>query len=366
MKFVGKHFGEKGITLILLIFIIIIMVAIVSMIVKGVFDKKTMGMTSDTKLVNEEVVGKYIKYTPEEGIYETVTNNSKYTGNANNTNNFITDTSLNWRIWSIDESKITLISDIPVSVGGYKNIGALNLSNCSGYNNSVKILNEICKNCYSNSEIGAISRSLNIEDIEKVLNKSVWNPETFKAKKKEAIAYSGRKEYKINICYPYIYGVERYANIDGIEILEEEGIQRSNQNTLCNVNSTYLKANTSLSAAQTAWSNSNMTLENFVDENYYYMVFNEGFNKRETLMSYFLASRAVDLTESVINFDVFEVSMGKSIQTNTLFNSRGGSLEYWDRVRPIVEIPLNKISIDRLTDGMTQENAWEIRKIEER
>lgn len=82
------------------------------------------------------------------------------------------------------------------------------ISNCTGYNNSVQILNEICEKCYSNSNIGAVGRSLNIDDIEKTLDKSVWNPEEIKE----------RKEYTENLCYPTIYSVETYSSIDGIEV----------------------------------------------------------------------------------------------------------------------------------------------------
>lgn len=208
MKFISKHFSEKGIALIFLLIIIILLVTIFSMILKGIFDSKTIGASKAPKENYEELIGKYIEYTPEEGIYNTVTNNKNYTGSINNDYDFITDTSLNWRIWSIDDSKIVLISDKQISIGGYKNIGALHIANCTGYNNSVKILNQICENCYSNSNIGAIARSLNIEDIEKTLDKSVWNPDEYKE----------RKEYKKNLCYPSIYSIETYSNIDGVEI----------------------------------------------------------------------------------------------------------------------------------------------------
>ena len=49
MKFINKCFNEKGITLIFLLIIIIISVAIFSIIVKGIFDTKTMGSTKDPK-----------------------------------------------------------------------------------------------------------------------------------------------------------------------------------------------------------------------------------------------------------------------------------------------------------------------------
>lgn len=114
---------------------------------------------------------------------------------------------------------------------------------------------------------------------------------------------------------------------------------------------------------QTAWNNSKLDKSNFINPNYYYMIFKERFSDVETLMSYFLASRSVDLGENHINFGIFEVSMGNNIKTNTLFNSRGAGLEYWDRIRPVVEIPIQNIKIEKENDGMMPETAWKIKLI---
>ena len=364
MKIIGKLKSENGITLILLIIIILILVVIVSLLVKCIFDFKTIGATQANKIENEKAIGKYVEYSPDKGMFSYLKNNAKHTGNAENSYDFVTDESLNWRIWKIDENTITLISDKPTSVGGYRNLGALNLSNYNGYNNAVKVLNDICKKCYSNAEYNAISRSLNVDDIENVLNTSVWNPGSYITKRTELNYLSSKKEYTTNVCYPYIYGMEKQTSIDNkednIEIENEEKIQRSEQKEL--ICEKYLKAQNVINPTQTAWINSRLKSKNFINQNYYYLIFKEGFQETETLMSYFLASRAVDLEENYINFDVFEVSMGKDVKTNTLFNSRGGSLEYWNRIRPVVEIPLENIKLDKTTDGMTAETAWKIEK----
>lgn len=77
-------------------------------------------------------------------------------------------------------------------------------------------------------------------------------------------------------------------------------------------------------------------------------------------MSYFLASRAVDLERKQADFSIFEISMGKTIKTNPLFNSRGGSLEYWNRIRPVVEIDKNAVILDRTNAGTSPETAWKL------
>lgn len=115
MKFKFKKLGENGIALAYLLIIIIISVILIGLAIKGIFDFKTMGATGKNKLNLEEVVGKYIDYKPSQGSYNQITSDKKYVGSISG-NDFTTDTSLNWRIWSIDDEKITLISDKPVSV----------------------------------------------------------------------------------------------------------------------------------------------------------------------------------------------------------------------------------------------------------
>lgn len=47
MKFAREHFGDKGIALIFLIVLIIIFVSAVAIALKGLFDAKSIGATSD-------------------------------------------------------------------------------------------------------------------------------------------------------------------------------------------------------------------------------------------------------------------------------------------------------------------------------
>ena len=228
-----------------------------------------------------------------------------------------------------------------------------------GYNNEVRIIDEICKKCYGNNELGAVARSINIEDIENVLDSSVWMPENYKREK----SYFARKTYRQNTAYPNIYSIEQKSIIDGIEVKEDMGIGRSEQSTLsCNINSTYKVAKMTLNAMQTGWENSDFTEKNFINENYYYLIFKEAFNKIETLNSYFLASRAVNLSENCAEFGIFEVSLGNSIKTKTLFNSRGSGFGYWDRIRPVVEIPRENVTINKVNDGLSPETALKLEK----
>lgn len=58
MKFISKHFSEKGIALIFLLVIIIMLVAIISVTIKGIFDSKTIGANKEPKENYEELIRK--------------------------------------------------------------------------------------------------------------------------------------------------------------------------------------------------------------------------------------------------------------------------------------------------------------------
>lgn len=104
-------------------------------------------------------VGDYVNYTPATGEYK-VANGTYGTGvSTGESQEFTTDTTLKWRILSIDEEtgKIELVSATAVHT--------LTLYGADGYNHAVDILNDLCKRLYSNNSIGAIARSINVEDI---------------------------------------------------------------------------------------------------------------------------------------------------------------------------------------------------------
>ena len=114
---------------------------------------KKSGM-SDTELANN--VGKYVDYTPVSGTF---TSEGQYNGSSNQ--NFSTISGLKWQILDVSDNKLILISDTVVNTGFY-------LKDANGYNNGVLLLNNACKTMYSNESLGAVARSLDIDDIEKV------------------------------------------------------------------------------------------------------------------------------------------------------------------------------------------------------
>lgn len=115
----------------------------------------------------ENDMGKYVNYKPVSGTYSKEILD-KYSG-CNENEAFTTDNNLKWRIWSSDENKLVLVADRTITQGGYplngKSEGVLRVCSALGYNNVVDILDGICENCYSNRNLWAVARSLDLEDI---------------------------------------------------------------------------------------------------------------------------------------------------------------------------------------------------------
>ena len=102
-------------------------------------------------------IGDYVSYTPTsskytvEGLYSGYdsSNTSAKEGTSNQT--FSTNTTVKWRIYSIDDTTLTLISSDVVNSNLY-------LQGADGYNNAVYLLNYACKKLYSNYEMNATAR----------------------------------------------------------------------------------------------------------------------------------------------------------------------------------------------------------------
>lgn len=304
---------------------------------------------------NKSLIGRYVDYVPTVGTYNEITNNEKYTGTNTNTEDFKTD-NFGWKIWSMDNKKLVLIADRVTTIGG-KN-GKLILDNSIGYNNGVKLLNDICNSCYSNNDIGAVARSINIEDVESVLNKEVWKPENYfyELNDKEYHTYSGSKVFTTNKTYPYIHQFEEYSNIDNSKLEKGQGITRSEQENLYSgeIYNTY-EATSALSPVMTYWMNS-FTDKNFINALYYNLLFKD-------VSGYWLASRCVGGGAEYAFFALQYVANSK-VDAYPLEVSKGniplGSIDGY-KVRPMVEIDLTKVKLDTKSGtGESIEKAYKI------
>lgn len=382
---IKKSSKEEGIALSSLIIMVIAIVVIVAIIATVVImmqknkgkgpsnqfqgnnttnvENNTMNIVSNQEINNQEInnqedtgyIGKYVDYTPDEGTYYT---KSQYTG-ASLDRDFSTR-NVGWRIWSMDEQTLVLISDVAVS--GDK---LLFLKGSQGYNNMVKVLNDLCETCYSNKTLGGKARSLNIEDIENVISKTSpkkptdYRPYVYsKDSIKEVIPYTTKRQYmgKDVIHYPAIWKLEENSNIDG-KIGTQ--LKRSEQQEFCIEQAE--QASSYIEPIENAWTyeiKDNSEIQ-FTNSKYRDLITGDG-----KTGAYWLASRMSQINSN--NFAEFGAFLADSskISTYSLFRSNGDEnlgYVYEREVRPVVEIDLTKVEIDTNTTGESEATAYHIK-----
>ena len=141
-------------------------------------------------------VGDYVSYTPDTATEKTYDADKLKKGGYTSTQT-VKKEDLNWRVLrKNDDGSIDLIGD---ATGN-----SVYFSGSLGYNNGVYLLNDICKELYSNSTHHITARSVNLEDMEKWLTDS---GKTARASYSTAVKYGETKEYKGSNSYtPDIYG----------------------------------------------------------------------------------------------------------------------------------------------------------------
>lgn len=136
-------------------------------------------------------IGDYVEYSFDGNTY-VVDANYSGTGNAQT----ITPTSestLLWRIIDVNKQK-GQIKIVPTTFNTY----SITLTGVNGYNNAVKILNELCNTVYSNKDYNTSARNINIEDIEKICS----NIQSI-----QGSTYRTERRYS-SLVYPYILSKE--------------------------------------------------------------------------------------------------------------------------------------------------------------
>ena len=119
-------------------------------------EKETQSQTQGNSQTNENKpeIGQYVDYIPKGNDSYTV--QSEYS--AYDKDQVIKAEDLKWRVLSVSDNEVELISEKPTTSEVY-------LEGALGYNNGVTLLNNLCEVLYSNSNIKATARSYNIEDI---------------------------------------------------------------------------------------------------------------------------------------------------------------------------------------------------------
>ena len=261
---------------------------------------------SDTELASN--VGKYVDYTPVSGSF---TSQGQYNGSSNK--NFSTSTGVKWQILFVEDNILTLISNKAI-------YSEFNLEGPDGYNNGVLLLNNACKAMYSNSSLGAVARSIKIEDIEKI----------------SSFTGNSNKEY-----------IPMYGSYPNIFALEESGAPNGTYGSLGrSEQDSYITGlnNNNISKGKKTYYSYEMST--------YYM--NSTYlNMFKNSQEYWLASRCIDYGQASMNwfsFCIFYINQG-TIFAWPLYDSFTGNDGYGMSVRPVVEIKLSQVNVGLTGDG---------------
>lgn len=181
---------EGIISAIIFVFIICMIVFIISnwesIKTTGIGTEMQEETTIGKRYTKEEIdnmIGKYVDYQPTHRTYiakSSATDARGILGEEAKDQEFETQ-DMKWRIWNVDNKNIMLISDEPTSYGENRRYEYLNLYGKKAYENGIEVLDELCKKCYTNPKYKGISvRSLNLQDIESVIDEKELNIKEYK------------------------------------------------------------------------------------------------------------------------------------------------------------------------------------------
>lgn len=284
--------------------------------------KKT---ADDSNLSTILTIGDYVNYTYDikDTGYQIEASLSGYTENQTILQ---PENPLKWQVYDIDEknNKIELISEKTTGNTIYFN-------NALGYNNGVYLINDICKQLYSNSSLGIEARSFNIIDFEEKLNNEgilARNDysNSISLKYNEGKVYDTSK----NSFYPIIEG--KKLDRSSISALTTETYTQSSDNIL-NVNQSYYYLE---------------NLENYLKEEDYSLIC--------IASGYWVATRYVDCRESYALFGICGMSSSNNIGGHTMIRSdKYANYNYAWGLRPIVIVDMSILNNDcENIDGVWQ------------
>lgn len=326
---------SKG-PLIAVIVIIVILVLVVGglLLYKFVFNKDNKKPNNPTIVeqppVEEEPtvnVGDYIEYTPDKASNYVVSGTNS--GVANNSTDGIKQENLEWRVLNVNEDgTIDIISEEPINEEIY-------LGGALGYNNGVYLLNDICKTLYSNKSLGAVARSITLEDIEKQMTEDGLTARD--EYEYDDIAYGDSKTFK-NVYIPEIY--TKNTNQD------EESTDYYSEPTT----TTYVPQS-EISVKNTFYNLEEVDDSYFENEDFYELIF-------KTKTGYWLGTRCIDCSSEHILFGLRSISED-TISGSALCNSNNQSGSSRNHIRPVVTLGKD---VEISVEGGTKENPKTLSK----
>ena len=155
-------------------------------------------------------IGDYVKYTPDTASTDTILQElSTYSGSSDNTTSTLTQENLNWRVLDVKDGQVRLISEEATN-------SKIALSSYKGYNNAVNLIDDTCKELYSNLKLASKVQNLKIEDIQNYLTYDYTQYENTNV---DTGKYGGTKIYTdtSHRTYPNIFKKEKTVWLDEIQ-----------------------------------------------------------------------------------------------------------------------------------------------------
>lgn len=248
-------------------------------------------------------VGDYVEYSYDGGTYIV---DGTYSG----TNEEKTITILNsgtsiWRVIDVNKQS-KQVKIIPTNLNNYE----ITLNGVNGFNNGVKILNDLCNQIFSNTQYNATAKNINIEDIEKLSSN---------ISELKGVNYGIEKEYN-SLVYPYVLKGENnnskqddffynYENASNIKLMQ-----------------TYYEGNIEFKSSK--------------------------YNELLPSGSYWISSRAINNTSSADYYlRTLNTVNTVTLSGTKLFNSQGQEQSNTFSVLPIVTIESNNLNSGKGTQS---------------
>lgn len=311
---------------------------------------------SKMPLPRQNLIGKYVDYTPDLGVYEKEKLSNDITGIPEsydywqNSNDLRTENYTNgWRIFDYDEEQGKLLL---VSASGTERI---NLSNVIGYTNAVNIFNDACKKLYGNAKLNANVRNMNFSDIESRI--------TDVAKSRKGKYYNWENDYMEYSKIGDLYNEYKVPNFYGYELNNQLGDSEENPKGIqrfSNMEDAYESLDGSEGKQTFYWVNFQNS-DDFIDDYKEHMDLIYGDSSD---MSYWLATRRTAVAKNdEREYVSFFVSYMRSGQLGgvCIWNTYGSYSTTGLCIRPIVELNNIKL-VTNGKSGDSKDAAWHIKK----
>lgn len=249
-------------------------------------------------------VGDYVEYSYDGGTYIV---DGTYSGtNEEKTITIPNSGTSIWRVIDVNKQS-KQVKIIPTNLNNYE----ITLNGVNGFNNGVKILNDLCNQIFSNTQYNATAKNINIEDIEKLSSN---------ISELKGVNFGSEKEYN-SLVYPYVLKGENNNNSN-----QDDFFYNYENASNIKLMQTYYEGNIELKSSK--------------------------YNDLLPSGSYWISSRAINNTSNAEYYlRTLNTVNTVTLSGTKLFNSQGQEQSNTFSVLPIVTIESNNLNSGKGTQS---------------